>query len=71
MEYIGFKDSKNLKFALYDKDTEILYMYFNSHSLYKYMNFSIDNFKEFNDSDEKGKYFYDKIRNEFKYEAIY
>lgn len=71
MEYIGFEDSKNLKFALYDSNSDKLYMYFRKPSLYVYEDFTKENFEMFKSSEEKGKYFYDNIRSKHNYKLIY
>lgn len=55
-------ESSNIKSIFYDTAKKELQVYFKSHSLYIYEEVEESIIKEFEKSKDKGKYFYDNIR---------
>ena len=55
-------ESSNIKSIFYNKDKKELQVFFKSHSLYIYKNIDNKLITEFENSKDKGKYFYENIR---------
>lgn len=72
MVEVKIKESSNIKSMFYDDVKKELLVFFNSMSLYVYKDISHEDFAELKKADENiGKIFYEKIRNNKKYEKIY
>ena len=54
----------------YDADTRTLYLRFRSGDVYRYFEFSNDDYQQFLSAESKGRYFLSNIRNCFRYERL-
>jgi KTSC domain len=56
--------------AAYDQDRQILYLRFHSREVYRYFDFSPAQYSRFLQTESKGKYFSDHIRDRFPCQRI-
>jgi hypothetical protein len=64
-------ESKLLAAAAYAAPRRILYMRFRSGEVYRYFLFPADQYREFLDTDSRGRSFLAHIRNHFPYERLH
>ena len=57
--------------AAYRSDKRQLYLRFHDGDIYRYFEFSPQQYGEFLGADSKGQYFGRKIRNRFRYEQVH
>ena len=65
-----FFESKLLAASAYDAGKYILYLRFRSGDVYRYFEFSQEQYQEFLDAESRGRYFLSHIRNHFRYERL-
>ena len=63
-------ESKMFLSVAYDARQEILYLRFRSGDVYRYLQFSQDDYQQFSNAESKGRYFLGNIRNCFSYERL-
>jgi KTSC domain len=63
-------DSKMFFSSAYDASQRILYLRFRSGDVYRYFQFSQDDYQLFLAAESKGHHFLDHIRNSFPYERL-
>jgi KTSC domain len=63
-------DSKMFTSAAHDAEKRILYLRFQSGDIYRYFEFSNDDYQQFLSAESKGRYFLSNIRNRFPYERM-
>jgi KTSC domain len=63
-------ESKLLTASAYDARKHILYLRFRSGDVYRYFEFSQEQYQEFLDAESRGRYFLSCIRNHFRYERL-
>lgn len=63
-------ESKMFIAVAYDAARQILYLRFQSGDVYRYFDFSNDNYHQFLNAESKGRYFLSNIRNYFSYERM-
>ena len=63
-------ESKMFLSVAYDAEKCILYLRFRSRDVYRYFQFSSDDYQLFLGADSKGRHFLDNIRNCFPYERM-
>lgn len=71
MKEILFNDSENIRTSFYFNESKELWVFFKSSSLYIYKNIDFDIVSNLIKAKDKGKYFYDNIRNTKKYTKKY
>ena len=54
----------------YDAKQQILYLRFHSADVYRYLQFSQDDYQQFLNAESKGRHFLSNIRNCFPYERL-
>ncbi len=54
----------------YDAEKRILYLRFQSEDIYRYFEFSNNDYQQFLSAESKGRYFLSNIRNCFRYERL-
>ena len=69
MEWQHF-ESKLLAASAYDEGKHILYLRFRSGEVYRYFEFTEEQFRELLDAKSRGRYFLNNIRNRFRYERL-
>lgn len=69
MEWVPL-DSSALSSAAYFEPAHTLYLRFHSGELYRYFNFSPEQYREFLAADSKGRYFASHIRDQFPCEHL-
>jgi hypothetical protein len=62
--------SSNIESAGYDADAETLHVKFKNGGLYKYKSVPVQLYKDFMESESKGKFFFKEIRNKFEYDNL-
>ncbi len=63
-------DSKMLGSVAYDPDKQTLYLRFRAGEVYRYFEFSAENYQNFLNAESRGKYFLANIRDQFRYERL-
>lgn len=63
-------ESKLLASSAYDGGKHILYLRFRSGDVYRYFEFSAEQYQEFLDAESQGRYFLNYIKNHFRYERM-
>ena len=63
-------ESKLLTASAYDARKHTLYLRFRSGDVYRYFEFSREQYQEFLDAESRGRYFLSHIRNHFRYERL-
>ena len=63
-------DSKMLASVAYAPDKQILYLRFRTGEVYRYFEFSAENYQTFLNAESRGKYFLTNIRDQFRYERL-
>jgi hypothetical protein len=63
-------DSKLLASSAYDAEKHTLYLRFRSGEIYRYFEFSKEQYQSFLDAESRGRYFLSLIRNQFQYERL-
>ena len=63
-------ESKMFFSAAYDADKHTLYLRFRSGDVYRYFQFSEDDYQQFLRAESKGRHFLSDIRNCFPYERM-
>jgi hypothetical protein len=63
-------ESKMFTAVAYDAARRILYLRFQSADVYRYFEFSNDDYQQFLHAESKGRYFLSNIRNCFSYERM-
>jgi KTSC domain len=63
-------DSKMFLSMAYDAGKRTLYLRFQSEDVYRYFEFSNDDYQHFLSAESKGRYFLSNIRNCFRYERL-
>jgi hypothetical protein len=63
-------ESKMFLSAAYDAKQRILYLRFRSGDVYRYFQFSQDDYQQFVNAESKGRHFLTNIRNCFSYERM-
>lgn len=63
-------ESKMFTAVAYDAASQILYLRFQSGDVYRYFEFSSDDYQQFLAAESKGRYFLSNIRNCFSYERM-
>lgn len=63
-------DSKMLASVAYDPDKQILYLRFRTGEVYRYFEFSAEDYQNFLNAESRGKYFLANIRDQFRYERL-
>lgn len=56
--------------AAHDAEKRVLYLRFQSGDIYRYFEFSNDDYQQFLSAESKGRYFLNNIRNCFRYERL-
>lgn len=56
--------------AAHDVEKRVLYLRFQSGDIYRYFEFSNDDYQQFLSAESKGRYFLNNIRNCFRYERL-
>lgn len=62
--------SSNIKSFGYDQDQQILEVEFVGGSMYQYLDVSQDIYDSFLLADSKGKFFYQNIRNQYRFQKV-
>ncbi len=62
--------SKMFTSVAYDAEKRILYLRFQSEDIYRYFEFSNNDYQQFLSAESKGRYFLSNIRNCFRYERL-
>jgi hypothetical protein len=63
-------ESTLLAWSAYDAGKHTLYLHFRSGEVYRYFDFSQEQYREFLDAESRGRYFLSHIRNQFRYERL-
>lgn len=63
-------ESKMITSAAHDVEKRVLYLRFQSGDIYRYFEFSNDDYQQFLSAESKGRYFLNNIRNCFRYERL-
>ena len=63
-------ESKLLAASAYEAGKHILCLLFRSGEVYRYFEFSEEQYREFLDAESHGRYFLNYIRNDFRYERL-
>jgi hypothetical protein len=63
-------ESKLLSAAAYIAPRRLLYLRFHSGDVYRYFTFPAEEYQEFLEAESQGRYFLDRIRNQFPYERL-
>ena len=63
-------DSKMLSSVAYNAGKHILHLRFRTGEVYRYFDFSAEDYQEFLNADSRGKYFLANIRDQFPYERM-
>ena len=63
-------ESKLLASSAYGAGKHILYLRFRSGEVYRYFEYSEEQYQEFLDAESRGRYFLRHIRNQFRYERL-
>jgi hypothetical protein len=63
-------ESKLLTASAYNAGKRTLYLRFRSGDVYRYFEFSQEQYQEFLDAESRGRYFLSHIRNHFQYERL-
>ncbi|MDP9115260.1 MAG: KTSC domain-containing protein [Acidobacteriota bacterium] len=63
-------DSKMLASVAYDPNKQILYLRFRTGEVYRYFEFSAEDYQNFLNAESRGKYFLANIRDQFRYERL-
>jgi hypothetical protein len=63
-------ESKMFLSVAYDANKRTLYLRFQSEDVYRYFEFSNDDYQQFLSAESKGRYFLSNIRNCFRYERL-
>lgn len=63
-------ESKMFFSVVYDAKERILYLRFRSGDVYRYFQFSKEDYQQFLSAESKGRYFLSNIRNCFPYERM-
>lgn len=63
-------ESKMFLSAAYDAKQHILYLRFRGGDVYRYFQFSPDDYQQFVNAESKGRHFLSNIRNCFSYERM-
>ena len=63
-------DSKMLASVAYDSEKQILYLRFRTGDVYRYFEFSGEDYRVFLNAESRGKYFLANIRDQFRYERL-
>lgn len=63
-------ESANIAMIGHDPENQELRVHFNDGSEYAYEDVPADVFKEFRESDSKGKYFYKHIKGEYTFKKV-
>jgi hypothetical protein len=63
-------ESKMFFSVAYDAKQRILYLRFRSGDVYRYLQFSEDEYQHFIDAESKGRHFLSQIRNCFPFERL-
>ena len=69
MDWQSF-ESKLLASSAYDGARQILYLRFRSGDVYRYFDFSEEQYRAFLDAESRGRYFLNHVRNQFRYERL-
>lgn len=69
MDWQSF-ESKLFASSAYDAGRHILYLRFRSGEVYRYFEFSEEQYRAFLDAESRGRYFLNCIRNRFRYERL-
>jgi hypothetical protein len=62
--------SKLLASSAYDAEKHTLYLRFRSGEVYRYFEFSQEQYQAFLDAESRGRYFLSHIRNQFRYDRL-
>ena len=63
-------ESKLLAASAYDGGANILWLRFRSGDVYRYFDFPEPQYREFLNTESRGRYFLSSIRNQFRYERL-
>jgi KTSC domain len=63
-------ESKLLSSSAYEAGKHTLYLRFRSGEVYRYFEFSQEQYQDFIDAESRGRYFLSHIRNQFRYERL-
>ena len=63
-------ESKLLASSAYDAGKQNLYLRFQSGEVYRYFEFSRDQYQDFLGAESRGRYFLSHIRSQFRYERL-
>ena len=63
-------ESKLLASSAYDAGKHTLYLRFRNGEVYRYFEFSQEQYQDFIDAESRGRYFLNHIRNRFPYERL-
>ena len=63
-------ESKMFTSVAYDAEKRILYLRFQSGDIYRYFEFSNNDYQQLLSAESKGRYFLSNIRNCFRYERL-
>ena len=63
-------ESKLLASSAYDAGTQTLYLRFRSGEVYRYFEFSQEQYQTFLEAESRGRYFLSHIRNQFRYARL-
>jgi hypothetical protein len=63
-------ESKMFLSTGYDAEKRILYLRFRSGDVYRYFEFPSDEYRQFLDSESKGRHFLSNIRDQFRFERL-
>lgn len=63
-------ESKMFLSTAYEAEKCILYLRFQSDDVYRYFEFTAEQFAEFLQAESRGRYFLSHIRNQFRYERL-
>lgn len=63
-------ESKMVLSVAYDAKQRVLYLRFRSGDVYRYFQFSQDDYQHFLNAESKGRHFLSNIRNGFSYERM-
>jgi hypothetical protein len=63
-------ESKLLTSSGYDPENRVLYLRFQSGTVYRYFDFPPEQYQQFIEAESRGRYFLANIRNHFRYEPL-
>lgn len=63
-------DSKMLASVAYDAEKQILHLRFRTGDVYRYFEFSGEEYQAFLNAESRGRYFLSHIRDRFRYERL-